>query len=208
MTSMRERLAIAAALMLMASPAFAQTTSGGTAASTSTSTTGSFSSLSSGNQKIARALFLAQQPTQNGPQPLSLDQIAARKSDEGWGKVFNEMKAEGLVQEKNLGEVVSGYEHHLHSASTSSSGRTVVTTGSGRSFATGSDHGHAETGKDGDVAMGDDAGHGDASARNPHDVDTGTVGGVTTGAGSHAAGGASVSSAGGGMHGGGAAHAH
>ncbi len=204
MTSSKAPLALAAALMLMTSTALAQTTTSGGTAGTSASTTGSFSSLSSGNQKIARALFLAQQPTANGPPPLSLDQIAARKGDEGWGKVFNEMKAGGLVQDKNLGQVISGYEHHLHSSAASSSGRTVVTTGSGRSFASGSDHGNGGPGKNDDLAMGDGTGHGDASARNPHDDDTGTIGGVTTAAGSHAAGGASMSSAGGGMHGGGA----
>jgi len=199
MTNTKGRLTIAAALMLIASSAFAQTTPGTTSGGTA-----SFNTLSPGNQKIARALFEAQRPTPNGPQPLSLNQIAARKGDEGWGQVFKGMKGEGLVQEKSLGQVISSYEHHLHSAAAaSSSGRTTVTTGSGRTVATGSDHGHAETGKGGDVGS-EGAGHGSAFAGHGHDTDS-----VTTASGATNAGGASVSSAGGGAsHGGGAGHAH
>ena len=72
-----------------------------------------------GNAKIARALFEAQTtPTQTGtatgtslPRPLTLDQIAARKqSGQGWGQVFQSMKAQGLVQDRTLGQVVSRYQ--------------------------------------------------------------------------------------------------
>src|SRR5215472_13800458 len=141
MMNLKEGLALAAGLMLMASAALAETKSG---------SPGSFGDLSPGNQNIARALFYAQHPGPNGPQPLSMNQIAALKSHEGWGRVFKEMRAEGLVHEKNLGEVVSSYEHHLHDTHhTPSNGRTIVTTGSGRSFASGSEHGQAGAGSEG-----------------------------------------------------------
>ena len=42
--------------------------------------------------------------------PLTLDEIAARRqTGQGWGQVFRDMKAQGLVQEKSLGQVVSKY---------------------------------------------------------------------------------------------------
>lgn len=74
------------------------------------STAGTFERLSPGNQKIARALFEAQ-PAPSGPRRLTLDQIAAMKrTGRGWGDVFKDMKARGLVEEKNLGQVVSRHE--------------------------------------------------------------------------------------------------
>src|SRR5262249_57361411 len=84
MMNLKEGLALAAGLILMASAALAETKSGGS---------GSFSDLSPGNQNIARALFYAQHRGPNGPQPFSMNQIAALKSHEGWGRVFKEMKA-------------------------------------------------------------------------------------------------------------------
>src|SRR5215472_9765968 len=105
MMNLKEGLALAAGLILMASAALAETKSGGS---------GSFSDLSSGNQNIARALFYAQYPGPNGPQPLSMNQIAALKSHEAWGLVFTAMKTEGPVHEKKLGEVVNNYNHHHH----------------------------------------------------------------------------------------------
>ncbi|HEV2550699.1 MAG TPA: hypothetical protein VGU20_25525 [Stellaceae bacterium] len=194
MMNLKEGLALAAGLMLMASAALAETKSG---------SAGSFSDLSPGNQNIARALFYAQHPAANGPQPLSMNQIAALKGQEGWGEVFKQMKAEGLVNEKNLGEVVSSYEHHRHDTrAASSNGRTTVTTGNGHAFASGSDNGHAQTGKSGDAGS-EGAEHGLASADHGHDVTVSTAGGATN------AGGASASSAGGaGAHGGATGHAH
>jgi len=68
---------------------------------------GAFDALSPGNQKIARALFEAQSKDSTET-TLSADDIAAMKqSGKGWGQVFHEMKAEGLLQEKNLGQIVS-----------------------------------------------------------------------------------------------------
>jgi hypothetical protein len=194
MMNLKESVALAAGLMLMASTALAETKSGNS---------GSFSDLSPGNQNIARALFYAQHPASNGPQPLSMNQIAALKGHEGWGEVFKQMKAEGLVNEKNLGQVISGYQHHLHDTHTTSpSGRTIVTTGNGHAFASGSNNGHGQAGKSGDVGL-DGAEHGSASASHGHDVTISTAGGAADG------GGASVATAGGGSsHGGGTAHAH
>jgi len=78
-------------------------------------TTGrAFEKLSPGDQKIARALFEAQNttPSKSGAAtPLTLDQIAAKKGHAGWGEVFKQMKAQGLVTDKNLGQAVSNFEH-------------------------------------------------------------------------------------------------
>jgi len=128
----------------------------GAATGTRTNTsTAAFQNLSPGGQRIAQSLFNSQHPP-SGTQPRTLDQIAAMKGREGWGRVFKEMKADGLVQAKNLGQVVSG---HAQTGSTSAStgvtssgrqtstrsgGRTsTVTSGSGRSmhFASGGAHG-------------------------------------------------------------------
>ena len=105
---------------------------------------GAYSRLSAGNQKIALALFDAQQahvmpssggastggattgaPSSNSAtapapatasttpaaKPMTLDQIAAQKqSGHAWGEIFQTMRDQGLVQEKNLGQVVSRYQ--------------------------------------------------------------------------------------------------
>ena len=69
---------------------------------------GAFEQLSPGNQKIAHALYEAQK---RGAPGLTLDQIAARKqAGTGWNDVFKDMRARGFVEERNLGQVVSGYE--------------------------------------------------------------------------------------------------
>ena len=34
------------------------------------------------------------------------------KRHEGWGEVFKDMKAKGLLTQKNLGQVVKDFEHH------------------------------------------------------------------------------------------------
>jgi hypothetical protein len=76
-----------------------------------TSGTGAFEKLSPGDQKIARALFEAQ-TTSGGATPLTLEQIAAKKKHTGWGEMFKQMKAQGLVTDKNLGQAVSNFERH------------------------------------------------------------------------------------------------
>ena len=93
---------------------------GTSSAQAQTPAEGAYEQLSPGNQKIARALFDAQvkpstttAPTTSrtsgtSTKPLTLDQIAAMKqSGQGWGQVFQSLKAQGLVQDKNLGQVVS-----------------------------------------------------------------------------------------------------
>jgi len=92
-----------------ASPASAQTAT----------VDGAYARLSPGNAKVARALFEAQvnnttpapataAPTSAGAaKALTMDQIAAMKNGQGWGQVFQSMKALGLVAEKNLGQVVN-----------------------------------------------------------------------------------------------------
>src|SRR5262249_10990122 len=68
------------------------------------------SKLSPGDQKIAQALFEAQGTPKSGS-PLTLQQIVAmKKSHEGWGEVFKDMKSKGLVTQKNLGQVVSDFD--------------------------------------------------------------------------------------------------
>ena len=68
------------------------------------------SKLSPGDQKVARALFEGQSKSTSGSQPLTLEQITAMKSHEGWGEIFKKMKSQGLLTQKNLGQVVSDFE--------------------------------------------------------------------------------------------------
>jgi len=116
--TMRILVSAVGIVLLLASPGWAQS---------SAAPTGSFDSLSPGNQKIASALFSAQQTTGTTLTPLTKDQIAGLKGTEGWGRVFKTMKADGLVQARNLGQVVSQHEHTLHASATSTAGRTAKT---------------------------------------------------------------------------------
>ena len=127
-------MVVCLSVALLASGAFAQT-----APPAPNSNEGAFDKLSPGNQKIAQALFDAQQSNATDPSsatatPLSRDDIAAMKQDgKGWGGVFKEMRQEGLVQEKNLGQVVSQANHVARSRSNG----TVITSGSGQSYVAG-----------------------------------------------------------------------
>ncbi len=176
-------------VLLLANPGWTQST---TTTSSTTIPTGNFDSLSPGNQKIANALFSAQKTT-GTTTPLTKNQIAGLRSTEGWGRVFKTMKADGLVTAKNLGHVVSSYNHSQRSSTTSTAGgssRTTTTASastrasarsggrfssvgmtSGRGFAGGS---HAMGGR---VATGGGVGHG------------GMGGGVGGGGFSHGGGG-------------------
>ena len=98
----------------------------GSSTGTQTSATGAFSKLSPGGQKIAQSLYSSQNPP-TGTKALTLDQIATMKSHEGWGRVFKDMKADGLVQAKNLGQVVSG---HAKTTQTTNATGTTSSTGS------------------------------------------------------------------------------
>jgi hypothetical protein len=76
---------------------------------------GPFERLSPGNQRIASALFEAQRSDlPPGTQALTLDEIATlRLEGRGWGEVFHALHAEGRVEARNLGQVVSEYnERH------------------------------------------------------------------------------------------------
>lgn len=91
-------------VVVLASGVFAQTTP-----PAPNPNQGIFDQLSPGNQKIAQALFDAERSnsTATTAKPLSRDDIAAMKRDgKGWGEVFKEMKQQGLVDAKNLGQIV------------------------------------------------------------------------------------------------------
>ena len=91
---------------------------------------GAYAKLSPGNAKVARALFEAQvttampmtktgATTAAAPKALTLDQIAAMKQNgRGWGQIFQTMKTQGLLADKNLGQVVSRYQHQHERSST------------------------------------------------------------------------------------------
>ncbi len=88
---------------------------------------GAFAALSPGNQKIAMALFEAQ-PRSPHVARLSRDDIAAMKqSGRGWGEVFKQMKADGLVRERNLGQVVSAASKHDANVPFRSTGPVITT---------------------------------------------------------------------------------
>jgi len=152
---------------------------------------GSFQSLSRGDQKIARALFEAQKPTANGPAPLSLNQIADRKGSAGWGVIFKQMKSAGLLSAKNLGQTVSSYEHaNAHTSNGTLGAKPVImTNGGGRAYAEGPGNSAS--------AEADAHAHGEAhDAANTTSVTT--AGGSTVAAGAGVAHGVGISQGGGG----------
>jgi hypothetical protein len=72
-----------------------------------------YDSLAPGHQKIAQALFLAQATPADDAvaAPLTLDEIAARRlGGQDWGRIFKDMKAQGLITDKNLARSVTRYE--------------------------------------------------------------------------------------------------
>jgi hypothetical protein len=209
------------ATVVSTSPGTGSTAAGTTRATTTdstatggSSTTGAFERLSPGNQKIARSLFEAQQPTTTGPAPLSLNQIAALKAGNGgedgtgWGNVFKQMKSEGLVDAKNLGQVVSGHAAKPVAAAATPK-PVVVTTGSGRVLAQRSVSQSAHDGGGRYADAGSGRGKGDASNGDGTVVTTAAgaagTGGVYTGNGAGHGGGA-TNSGGGGSNGGGRGH--
>lgn len=128
MTAFKPSLAVAAALLLSLGqgPALAVPPDHPGAAAPI-----AFASLSSADQKIAHALFLAQQPTAEGPPVLSLDQIAAIGGGGNWRAAFARMKRDGLVHVRSLAQVVSGDEHRLrpHSIAARNHGRVILMSG-------------------------------------------------------------------------------
>jgi hypothetical protein len=79
---------------------------------------GAYERLSSGNQRIARALFDAQaavgMPAPTGSmKALTLDEIAAQKqTGTTWGQVFGAMKSKGLLRQAHLGQIVNRPDNH------------------------------------------------------------------------------------------------
>jgi hypothetical protein len=69
--------------------------------------------LAPGHQKIAQALFLAQTTPAADvvAAPLTLDEIAARRvRGQDWGRIFKDMKAQGLITDRSLARSVIRYE--------------------------------------------------------------------------------------------------
>lgn len=109
----------------------------GAVSAQTTTNEGAFDTLSTGNQKIVNAIHDAQIETST----LSTDDIAAKKLDGsygGWGKIYQQMYADGLVEFKNLGQAVSSYHHANKPPPPSSSpSTTVITTASGQKIIVG-----------------------------------------------------------------------
>ena len=150
---------------------------------------GAFESLSPGNQKIARAIFDSERRA--GPTaattPLSLDEIAAMKQGgKGWGEVFKEMKSQGLVQDRNLGQAVSRQAVSRQAVSRQAVSR--MTRGGGGAIPGGKER--AGTALSGRQAIGSDGTRGNAATSTA--ASHGRDGGV----------GASAARGGGGSHGG------
>lgn len=133
----RGRMILIAALLLSAAPCLAQTAGDGAATGTmaaAASATAAFESLPLADQKIARALFLAQVASADGPTPLSLNQIAMLKGAAGWRRVLARMRSEGLVQAQTLAQVVSAAARQPPGDAVPGGSEVVLTQGSGRSL--------------------------------------------------------------------------
>jgi hypothetical protein len=99
----------------------------GTAVADAQSGRSPYDRLAPGHQKIAQALFLAQTtPAEDtAATPLTLDQIAARRvSGQDWGRIFKDMKALGLITDRNLARSVIRYEGTMDPEPSTRSGTT------------------------------------------------------------------------------------
>jgi hypothetical protein len=108
---MSKHMRVCKAVLLGAVLALGAVPVGAWAQTTGTTTSGQ---LAPRDQKIAQALFEAQTQNTgtNASKPLTLDEITAMKRHKGWGEVFKDMKAKGLLTQKNLGQVVSDFDKH------------------------------------------------------------------------------------------------
>jgi hypothetical protein len=172
---------IVAAIMLTAGMAAAQTP-------LPPATGGAFESLSPGNQKIALAIFDSERRAGRtaATRTLSLDEIAGMKQNgKGWGEVFKEMKSQGLVQDRNLGQAVS----RVSRGGGATAARTEITTASGKTAIVG-DHQRSGAALTGRRGFGSDDARGDAetSAVVSHGRDGGDASAARGGAGSHGGG--------------------
>jgi len=155
----RSLLAVLLAMFLVGGSAAAQAPTG-TTTTTTNPNAGAFDKLSPGNQKIAQALYEAQQtnntttpstsPSSSTSTPKTLDDIAAMKqSGRGWGEIFKDLKSQGLVTEKNLGQVISKYQHQqkgLTPAPTGGTGQASTTQSSTTSATSAGTKGHGRGG--------------------------------------------------------------
>lgn len=117
---------------------------------------GAYDQLSTGGQAHADALYEAQfdseQPP-DGKERLTRDDIAAAKSEGGWGENFKEWQKEGYFPDaKNFGQVVSKYrkeqnllKQNKFEASATGRSEVVVTTGSGRQVLRGTKNGNSRS---------------------------------------------------------------
>lgn len=120
MRLLRRLVAVGVVVMALVSGAQAQTkpTAPGTPGAR-----GAFDKLSLGNQKVAAALYYAQSPRgANGVIPasrrLTLEELASKRGrGQTWNAIFRELKGQGLVQEKTLGQVVARYQQTLDTTS-------------------------------------------------------------------------------------------
>ena len=117
----------------------------------------SYESLSTGNRKIATALYEAQggaEGVEGVDGAYTLDDIAAMKQDgTGWGELFKELQAEGQIPAdvKNLGHLVSGKYQAMGEVTTDAGaeagGTDAVTTVSGSKAKGGSAPGSSSGGR-------------------------------------------------------------
>ena len=123
---------------------------------------GAFDKLSLGNQKVASALYQAQSTgvpdsgatgTAPATRLFTLEEIAAkRRAGQQWGQIFRDMKAQGLVHEKSLGQVVARYQQTLDAtpgllASDTSGSRPNAYEAGSNGSAGGAAHGVGKGGK-------------------------------------------------------------
>ncbi len=112
----------------------------------------SYESLSTGNRKIATALYEAQggaEGVEGVDGAYTLDDIAAMKQDgTGWGRLFQDLQANGDIPPdvKNLGQLVSGKYQAADGVATAS-GSEAVTTESGTKTTGSSAPGSSSSGR-------------------------------------------------------------
>lgn len=173
-------LGLLALASVIPGPAMAQTTSPPPTTTTTSeeSPGGAFDKLSPGNRKIGRALFEGQKTaTTESGSTLTLDEIAARKQNgEGWGAIFKDMKSQGLVQAKSLGELVSKQSRHSGGVVTTASGRTLSEGDRGHGWKGSKGHdgdaaavsGRSNPGHGGEFSRGSGSGHGRSGGGSGH----------------------------------------
>lgn len=103
---------------------------------------GRFDALPTGERKIAQSLYDAQTQASTA---WTRDDIAAARGNGGWGQVFRSMQADGVVQARNLGQVISAGNHQ---ATMPRQTPVTISYGNGASTTSGTvttGHRHADT---------------------------------------------------------------